>query len=198
MKKLIAIALFISCISIVFYSCDNDETYADKLKKEKKAISSLRQDSGFVFIDEYPANGVFGPKEFYRDPQTGIYMNVIDSGNGNRASSSNPKTSVLVRYAKTYRFSVGDTLEYNNNMQNGTYDYITFEYGTSSTYTSSSTDAGVSNYYFKSPGLVAPLKYVGQNAIVRLIIPFSAGSGLQNVTYEPVYMGHVQYRFQAQ
>ncbi|MFR9165900.1 MAG: DUF4827 family protein [Dysgonomonas sp.] len=189
MKKLIAILLVITCIP-VFFSCSKSETYADKLKKERKAIKRLINEKNIKVLDRYPENGVFAENEFYIDPRTGVYFNVVDSGNGNRPSAKE-KTMVFVRYRDAQ--VIGEDTTMTNISDN---DYIDFTIGNSYTYTSSSTTDGLSNYLFKSIGMVAPIKdYVGEDAIVKLIVPFSCGSGFQQSTFQPVYIDYVRYTF---
>lgn len=194
MKKFIAFTLIATCLSFIL-SCESTETYADKLKKEKKAINRLRADSSFVFIDDYPEDGKFEPNEFYRDPKTGIYINVIDSGNGNRAVQG--KTTVDVRYKWGYYFVDMDTTKQWKNTDYPS-DLVSFTFNNSlpTSYLETSTANGASNYYIKSYGMASALEHVGQNAIVKLIIPFSNGSYYQQYSgYEPLYLGWVQFKF---
>ena len=198
MRTIISFALSITCFSFLISSCSSSETYADKLKNEKKAINRLKNDSNFVFIDTYPEDGVFERNEFYHDAETGVYYNVVDSGNGNRASKVRPMTSISVRFARTYFFSTDDSTEWKNTGMSETFSPVSFTYGLSTTYISSSSTDGY-NYYIKSLGLTVPLEHVGENAVVRMIIPFTSGSYYQQYYgYEPLYLDFVKYRFDAQ
>jgi len=193
MKKLIVFILILTTFSFVI-SCDDTETYADKLEKEEKAIRRIRNDSNYVFLKEYPEDGVFKPNEFYQDPKVGVYYNVIDSGNGNRAVKG--ATLIDVRYRAAYFFADRDTTEFENMSMNVASDLITFKYGTPSTYIELSSGNGFSNYYIKSHGIAAALDHVGENAVVKFIIPFSCGSGFQQYSlYEPLYIGEVRFKF---
>lgn len=193
MKKFIAFILILTTFSFLI-SCDDTETYADKLENEEKAIKRIRNDSGYVFLKEYPANGVFAPNEFYQDPKVGVYFNVIDSGNGNRAVKE--ATLVDVRYRGAHFFASKDTTILENMSMPKAHDLITFKYGTASTYIEMSSANGLSNYYVKSHGLATALDYVGENAVVKFIVPFSCGSGLQQSSlYEPLYIEEVIFKF---
>lgn len=193
MKKLIASILILTSFSFMI-SCDDTETYADKLEKEEKAINRIKKDSGFVILKEYPQNGVFESNEFYQDPKVGVYINVIDSGNGNRAVENS--TFVDARYKSGYFFAENDTLEYENMSMGNAGDLISFQYGKASSYISASSNYGFSNYYVKSLGMATALNYVGENAVVKLIIPFSCGSYFQQYyAYTPMYIGEVKFRF---
>lgn len=195
MRTFIALILTLITISFFTSSCEKTQSFADKVKAEKKAIERLKSDSGFVFTKEYPKNGVFGPKVFYQDPATGAYYNVVDSGNGKRAVPG--KTEILIRYKNTFFFG-GSTIIDSTNMGVG-YEapesIIDFQFvGRTGVYQAPSTQP--LKFYLLSPGLASPLFRVGQNAVVRLIIPFSAGSAYQtSIGFEPVFMGYVKYRF---
>ena len=196
MKKIIGGIAFLVLVSIVAASCSKSETYADKLKKERKAINRLIDNNGFKIIYTYPKDGVFKENEFFHDSNSGIYLHVVDSGNGTRASKEH-RTGVLVRYKNTIRPMYSDTVFYQNTGQSvsETNDWIDFNYNQTTSYISYYESAGYSNYFFKSPGMVAPLEYVGDGAIVKLIVPFDSGSGFQASYYEPVYFGYLKYIF---
>jgi len=196
MRKAISFALISISICLFMFSCDNGETYADKLKKEKKAIKRIVNDSNFVFMKDYPENGIFKSNEFFLDPNSGVYMQVIDSGNGRRAQTTSPATIVNVRYQNAYSLYSTDSIHHSNMTAATLYDVINFTYGDQSTYTGTYSSGSItSDYRFKSLGVVAPLRYVGDSAIVKLIIPFSCGSTLQQQTYDPVYIGYLMYSF---
>ena len=76
-------------------SCNKTTSYTDMLKAEKKAIERLMDSNGFVVLSDYPKDGVFKENEFYK-LSNGVYLNVIDSGNGNHAVSGS--TQVVCRF----------------------------------------------------------------------------------------------------
>ncbi|GAB6012310.1 DUF4827 family protein [Viscerimonas tarda] len=197
MKKIVGFTLIIACVSLAL-SCSHSETYADKLKKERKAINNFIDRRGIQVIKQYPENGVFGEREFFLDPNSGIYLHVVDSGNGRRATTGR---KVYVRFKETGSLISNPTdadLTDTNSDGVAYQDYLYFTYGDASTYIDYSLTGNitVSNYLYKSPGMVAPLKFVGDSAIVQLIVPFKNGSGLQQTSYEPVYFGYLFYDFQ--
>ncbi len=196
MKKIIV--LTISVCALLMVSCNSSDTYADKLKKERNAIKRLQDELNLRFRNDYPNNGVFQSNEFYLDPASGVYFNVVDSGTGNRirkATSGVSGSKVFVRYKDVITLVKRDTVAEGNMGGSSGNDLIEFTYGIATTYTGSSYVDGSrsSNYLFKSQGMVAPLEYVGDSAIVRLIVPFSVGSAVQQLSYEPIYFGYVQY-----
>lgn len=188
MRKGLGLICFIIGLCAAFSACSNNETYADKLKNERKSISRLINEKNIIVLNSYPASGVFKENEYFRDPLTGVYINVIDSGNGNRASITK-RSEVSVRYTDVMTFGVSapDTA---SNTYPG-YQPLSFVYGITATYSGSSV--GTPAYSYLSPGIVAPLEYVGENARVRLIVPFSSGSTLQLATFTPLYYTQLQY-----
>jgi len=196
MKKIIGGLAFFILISFVVTSCSKSETYADKLKKERKAINRFIDSHDIHVIYDYPSNGVFAENEFYLDSKTGVYMHVVDSGNGTRVSSNtSDKIYITARYRDAIFLLMNDTLS--NTGPGSALDYIDFTYNQPNSYTDY-TQSVTSNYYVKSEGLILlPLNHVGDGAIVKLIIPFDMGSGYQRYYYEPIYLGYVKYKFQA-
>ncbi|MCD8262958.1 MAG: DUF4827 domain-containing protein [Tannerellaceae bacterium] len=91
--------LISAVILLAIFSCNNSmKSYTDMLKDERKAIDRLKDEEGLDFIKEYPVNGVFKENEFVK-LDNGIYMNVIDSGTGNRAAAGD---EILCRYEFIY------------------------------------------------------------------------------------------------
>ena len=96
MKTKIFIAMLLG-MSICLSSCDKDRISYPKMKKEqKKAIDQFISSQGIEVLHKYPANGVFGEKQFYLTDE-GVYIHVVDSGNGHRAQFR--KTEVLMRFS---------------------------------------------------------------------------------------------------
>lgn len=188
MRKGLGLICFIIGLCIVFASCSNNETYADKLKNERKSISRFINEHNIIVLNSYPASGVFKENEYFRDPLTGIYINVIDSGNGNRASVAK-RSEVNVRFTDAIAFGLATPDTVSNNVPG--YQPISFTYGITATYTSSVQKTP--EYGYLSQGIVTPLEYVGEKARVRLIVPFANGSTYQRVAYTPIYYTELQY-----
>lgn len=196
MKKIIYFILLTTLLSIFCVACSKSETYADKLKKQNKLIRSFLDKNNIKVLDSYPENGVFAENEFYKDPATGIYVHVVDSGNGERAVKK--KTTVYMRYWDTY-FLRADTILLNNNDPKNDVLPMSLTFGETNTYLNSKTSLkeDYNEYYFKSQACALPLEYVGNHAIVSLLIPFDVGSYYQQYSaYEPVYIGRLSYTFE--
>lgn len=76
--------LMILCAALMVVSCDKTKSYTEHLKDERKAIERLIDREGFKVLKNYPSDGVFKENEFVK-LENDVYLNVIDSGNGNRA-----------------------------------------------------------------------------------------------------------------
>lgn len=187
MRKVLGLICFIIGLCVFFGACSSSETYADKLKNERKNIARFINEHNIIVLSQYPASGVFKENEFFRDPLTGVYINVIDSGNGNRASVS--KRSVVNVRSSEAIFLPSDTIT--GNMQITGSQPIEFFYGIEATYSSSNSSS--LDYYLLSQGIVAPLKYVGENARVSLIVPFAQGSTYQGAAFKALYYSQLQY-----
>lgn len=179
--------LLIVFAALMVVSCDKTKSYTDMLNAQKKAIDRLIDEEGIKVLDKYPANGVFKPNEFVK-LENDVYLNVIDSGNGQRAEQY--KTEVYCRFIAVNFMQ--DTTEINNLTISGTVP-VEFKYDL---YTSPIDPDG----YFSSllgEGLNAPLAYVGDSSYVKLIVPFKRmgqGSVFQNKGL-PVYFKKVKYIF---
>lgn len=189
MRKLIG--LIIACIALTtcFFACKS-ETYADKLKKERKAIEKFIDDNNIKVIHEYPNGGVFAENEFFKDETTGVYIQVINPGNEERPIKG--KTDIYLRYDSIYDL-LTKKVEANPSWNNES--PMTFRYGISNTYYNSSNIYS-SSYYLLSQGCVVPLDYgLGNKAEVRLIVPFENGATAQQSAYKPLYFSRLRYTF---
>ncbi|MCD7973531.1 MAG: DUF4827 domain-containing protein [Candidatus Azobacteroides sp.] len=166
MKQLLAYIFAVLFLPAIWFSCNNSKTYAQLLEDEQNAINKLITDSGFKILYSYPANKVFAENEFVKLPN-GLYMNVIDSGNGTRVDSGK-----VVLYRIKYYRSLFDTTTYSGY----SVDPYSFIYGQGTT---------SSNSY--SEGLATPLSFVGQNSKVRLIVPSSINTYTISQNVVPYY-----------
>ena len=199
MKLRIGVLMII--FGLVFGSCGKrSKSFSEYKKEEREAINRLIAKEGFEILSKYPSDGVFGEKQFVL-LDNGCYLNVIDSGNGNRATSG--KTVVLMRCS-----SIGI-------MPNDTFSYSIFSNGNQplefvfgkmyEAKTIASNDYSGFSYLFLSPGVESALEHVGDYAIVRMIIPFDngqstkypwgIGSAAQDQSKTPMYYDRIRYVF---
>jgi hypothetical protein len=186
MKRGFNILLILLSVVIVISSCGkSSRTYTEMLKDERKAIKKLIDREGIVLLDEYPEDGVFGENEFYQ-LSSGLYIHVIDSGNGNRAVSGS--TNILCRFAADYIYILSDTIYEIDGFANDLYPLM-FTYGASS-----ATGGSFTTYY--GQGIVEPLQYVGDRAYVKLIVPFKIGGEVQQSGGDPIFYRKLRYVFE--
>jgi hypothetical protein len=181
-------------------SCgDQYPTFEELKTAEKKEIKRIIAEKGISVLTEYPANGVFGANEFV-ELSSGIYLNVVDSGNGNRAKVS--ATTVLIRTELEY-YS-GDSIVKASFFSNTSVPFE-FKYGYALNTVSAHASYGDQYTLFFGIGLESILSYVGEGAEVKLIVPGyseinnnEGGSTYQTSSrqrYVPIYYGRVKYAF---
>ena len=150
-------------------SCQKGESYADLLKKEEKAVNWYL--SGESVITEIPADSVFIEGEdapFYKMDEDGsVYMRVINSGD----KDVKPKDGDRV-YFRFSRMNLRNLYEadleqwFGNSSDLGTTNEATsFILGNYS----------LSSSYQYGTGVQLPLKYLGYNSRVRLVVKSQAG-----------------------
>lgn len=169
-------------------------------KAQKKALNKFISERGVEILHTWPEKNIFEDDQFLL-LDNGVYLNIVDSGNGNRAELG--KTKILMRCSGEHIFESDTgafTLFTNGN------DPIEFTYGYASDVISQSStlysyySTTTPEFYYLSKGLESILEYVGENAIVKLIVPFEEGSGYQSTrgTYgygSPIYYDKVRYQF---
>lgn len=202
MKKGFYVLVLIGCVLNLMFtvSCNKTKTFEELKSDEKKVIKKILHEKNITVLSEYPSDGVFGENEFVQ-LSTGIYLNVVDSGNGERAVYG--ETDLLLRVSGEYYY--GDTARAFSTFTNAESPFE-FKYGYAynvvSTYQYSYSS---SYYYFFSMGLESILSYVGDSATVKLIVPgyseissYPAGSTMQSAdgnTFVPIYYDRVRYVF---
>ena len=167
----------ISCISI---SCKQPKSLQELLQEERKAIDRFIAMNDFVILKDYPKGGVFNENEYFRTTD-GLFFQVVDSGNGKRAQFIDDISVRFDYYQFVKDYAQGDTAKYYLPF----YDPFYFVYGIQQTYTS---------YY--SPvcqAWVIPLEYVGEEAVLNLIVPSSLGSTSDNNSITPVFYRNLRY-----
>ena len=194
MNKILGSSLMMTAVLLIT-SCDKTQSYADMLKAEEKAIERLMDEEDIVVLKEYPADGVFKENEFYQ-MDNDVYINVIDSGNGNRIGTKrqNVNSRFVVRFFKS------DTLELDGfassrlpvtfSYQKYTEDYYIGGYDQNDT----NVDAVMSSFICE--GLASGLQHVGDSAVVKLIVPFKVGPSSFQSSGEPLYFPKVRYTFE--
>lgn len=196
MKIKIGILMLLAGV-VIFSSCNNNKTYADMKKAQKKAINKFISERNVEVLHKWPTDSIFEENQFLL-LDNGVYLNIVDSGNGNRAELG--KTKILMRCSGEHIFNA-DTGAFNLFVNH--IDPIEFTYGYASDVISQSSTlysyygTETPEFFYLSKGVESILQYVGENAIVKLIVPFEEGSGYQsNSNYgAPLYYDRLRYQF---
>ena len=174
MNKLFLFVLAFFAASI-FFACNKTKTAQELLQDEKKATNRFIAENGFIITSDsaemYNNNVFFKTKE-------GLYIHVIDSGNGNKAVYNQ---EVLVRFRDLTYFK-DDTTKYSN--MSALSSPYTFRYGNANSYSSLACD-----------GWAIGLSLVSENAEVSLIVPSALQPYTDQGSYSPIYIGWLKYRF---
>jgi len=180
MKKGALGIVAIMIISCFFSACSSSKSLQELLQEEQKAIDRFINENNLVILKNYPADGVFKENEYYRTTD-GLFLQVVDSGNGTRAQLLNDVT-VRYDYCQYVKDAAsGDTTKY---VFSSVLPY-SFVYGISQTYSSSVTPV--------CSAWVIPLTYVGENAVMNMIIPSSIGSYYDNMNVSPIFYRNLRY-----
>ena len=180
MKKIV---LFVSLIitASIFFACDKQKTAQEMLKEEKKAIERFtKNDSIPIFVTNDKKN-MYKENTYYKTKE-GLYIHVIDSGNGNKPQNNQ---EILVRY-RDFMFIKSGKTEYDISEENESAKYlpISFYYKNSFSYKSAACY-----------GLAIALDLVSENAEVSLIVPSDLQLSDFQSLYKPMYFGYVKFRF---
>jgi hypothetical protein len=179
MKKGVLGIIIIAIISCISSSCDKRKSLQELLQEERKAIDRFIAMNDLIILREYPGNGVFNAKEYFRTGD-GMFFQVVDSGNGNRVKLFN---DVSVRYdyfQYVKNFARGDSTQF----VMSTFEPFSFVYGIPQTYTTS---------YIQCQAWVIPLAYVGEEAVLNMIIPSSLGASTDRNNITPVFFKNLRY-----
>jgi hypothetical protein len=186
MKKNLLFILSAIAFIIAIGACNNqNKTVQEYLREEKKAIERYIDRQGIVVLKEYPEGGVFKEKEYYKT-NDGLYIHVVDSGNGTRATPL--LSQVQVRFEYMYNIKSFVSGETDSIVLPYYYFPQSFVYGLSGSY-------GKNSYDFSCNGWAIPLNYVGKEAVVDLIIPSALGAYFDNSypNYNPVFYKNLTY-----
>ena len=201
MKKSFYVLAVVWCTLTFMFtpSCNKMPSYEDLKKKEMKTIQRMLNEKNITVLTEYPKDGVFLENEFVL-LSNGIYLNVVDSGNGNRAEFG--VTDVLMRVSGDYYFR--DSLYSFSTFINTAYPFD-FRYGNAYNVVQSKGNDYFYYSYFGA-GFEAVLSYVGDSAVVKMLVPghaevyegVPAGSVMQSgdgYSFLPIFFDRVRYTF---
>ena len=218
MKHKLNIALLLLlAIASVFQSCNDDETYADKRKRENKQIAGFIQtgaqvksaDDEDVYLLNIPGNiKVISESEFNANDsttdvskneyvyfsRTGVYMQIVSKGGGEKLADDSEPKRVLVRYTE---FNIaGDSIQTTNMNGTQTEPAKLSVTNTSGTFTGTFLSGMMYDSYNSQAAPAAwlvPFTYVNLTrdtrnlAHVRLIVPGSYGQANASANVYPCF-----------
>jgi len=188
MRKITASILFVTIIMLLA-ACSKGVSYAERVETEKKRIKQFLSEQNIEVLNSYPSNGVFKTNQYYLD-ETGVYINVVDSGNGKRAVAYD---KVYYRFSETMQLPTSDNDTIKLWETNPGLQPLEFVYKVTSSYTETNPYATGPTYAYLSEGVTVPLKYVGEDAIVNILVPFKVGSAYQSSYYSTIYYKRLRY-----
>ena len=179
MKKTVVFILSVIFLGIANLACDKSKTMQEYIREEKKAIERYIDRYQIVVLNEYPKDSLFKENEYFKT-NSGLYMHVVDRGNTGRRIVP-LKEVALIRF--DYRFDIKTFL-------GGTTDSIAYPYlepleliyGLPGSYSG-----------LVCEGFAIPLAYVGEGAVVDLLIPSQIGSTTDNGSFNPVFYKNLKY-----
>ena len=213
MKKINYILLVFISLLVVFASCNRPMTYAERLRAEGRAISQFIAENNFVILRDFPSDTIFGENEFFRDPATGVYFNIVSRGllfdeDGNRFDENfnlltegtldridlgreETGRELYVRFrGLNYFMMPNDTILHSNDRAHDPIEMV---------FRGPVTRQNRDLFYRDGvPAFIVPLQHIGYGARVRLIVPFSMGFPQDRVhpRFQPAFFEEVDYIFE--
>ncbi|WP_279121617.1 DUF4827 domain-containing protein [Bacteroides acidifaciens] len=224
MKKLVFLFLSLLTAGSLFQACDDSKTYAEQLEDEKNAVERFIKDSAIhvISVSEFEQNdSVTKAKangdaydEFVFFSSEGVYMQIIDRGNDNKANYTDEEkekdkfvdgNNICTRYAETNietRELAAFNIPVEEYMDAGTlYAYpAVFRYVKAETYsagTFTEMDYLWGRYYASTAvpqGWLLSLPYLRDNAHVRLIVPSKMGHNSAQQYVTPYFYDITEFR----
>ena len=170
MKQKFILIMLLCGFLFIGTSCKDDKTYAELLQEEQDSIDKYLK--GYRVAD-IPANlddleTTNGDRESSDAPyyrlEDGVYMQIISKGNGTSIQKGDKVYFRFLRQNLNTLASTGSADAVGNFYYENIDDYY-FNYNTVTT--SSSTTYGL--------GIEYPLQYVGNKAVVKVIVPSKMG-----------------------
>ena len=202
MKKLSILLTMVFGLGLFFQSCNNGKTYAEMKEEEREAIKRFIELNDIKVIDEeqfaaQDSTTDVSANEYVLFEETGVYMQVIERGNGE--SLGEGRYEILVRYVEERIKQNGDadTLSLNNlsNLYAHPDEFILTKEDKS--YSATFTTLGAmynthSSAYVPSGWLMA-LNYlkvgreISSRSKIKLILPHSQGTSTATAEVFPCF-----------
>lgn len=171
--------MMISAIGSILTSCDDDRSYAELLEQEDKSVN--RYLANHRVEDVIPADSVFEigvDAPYYRlDDDATVYMQVIDPGDKERPETDDRVYFRFMRYNLNY-YEEGEPMVGTGNADNvspGAIGPTYFNFNNFQTQTSAQWGVGIQ----------MPMRFLGWNAKVNLIIKSRSGMTQEETSVTP-------------
>ena len=181
MRRTIVFIVSFILLGLMGISCDNGKSMQEYIREEKKAIENYIFSKGIEVLNEYPKDSVFKGNQYYKTRE-GLYMHVVDPGNIERQAQQG--NTILVR--PDYMYYIKSYVSGNTDSITISYMYLPIEFVYNISYSSDRTGLAC-------PGYSIPLSYVGEGAVVDLIIPSELGNSSDNSSFAPVFYKNLKY-----
>ncbi len=185
MKKFLSPIVLLIAIAMGLTSCDDSKSYAELLADENQAVNKFLVE--FKVVDAIPADSVFEVGEdapFYRiDENSNVYMQVLSVGTDEKPEKDDRVYFRFTRYNMFYYVVGGDnTLLGSGNADGMNTEATFFLFENTSVY--QSTQYGT--------GIQLPMKFLGYNAKVNLVIKSQDGP-TDEMSYVIPYLYTITY-----
>ncbi|MDR0333857.1 MAG: DUF4827 domain-containing protein [Dysgonamonadaceae bacterium] len=185
MKKISYIIFALIGLLMITASCNRQKTYAEYLRDESRAIDRFISQNNFVILREFPRDTVFGENEFFRDPATGVFYNIVSRGDiDNKIEIGR---ALFVRFRGLHYFMTNDTTLYSNDNSPMPIEMV---------FRGPVTMQNRALYESAIPAFVVPLQHVGHRGRVRMIVPFNMGSAYDRQVFQASFYDEIDYRFE--
>lgn len=182
-------------VAVMWCSCDDVETYADKKEKERAYINDFIVEQGIKVIskEEFEKDTItdVNENEFVLFKDKGIYMQIVRRGEGKMIEDGD-RGVLMARYLEV-NIETGDTLS--GNLYSNLPDHFTYTRDGDS-FSASFTQGYMLTLYSNSAvpsGWLLPLSYVtpgrpnDKGAKVRLILPHGETTSMAAQYVYPTY-----------
>lgn len=185
MNKFLFPILLLASLAMALTSCDDSKSYAELLTDENQAVNKYLVE--FRVIDHIPADSVFEIGEnapyYCIDENSNVYMQVLSAGTDER-----PQKNDRV-YFRFMRYSLFDYVIGGDNTMIGAGNAE--DMNTQSTYFLYDNLYATESYKF-GEGIQLPMRFLGYNAKVNLIIKSQAGPE-SDMAYVVPYLYNITY-----
>lgn len=181
MKKLIFLFFSLLASTFVFQACNDSKTYAEMLEDEKKAINRFISENNItvISVDDFEKDTItkcppYG-NEYVRF-SNGVYMQIVKRGEGDTIRD---RSIVSVRFME-YDILEGDTTGASNYYMPEVLDVFDYtEYGTTMYGQFRDESYSMLAYFYNTTqvptGWLVPLRYIKNDAHVKVIVPSKVG-----------------------